>query len=103
MFSHQRKQYLGVFYSLKARAIANFGVFERVRAFVGVWTTAFLSVVFYTFKTVIYLDKSVNKFTFKYLSGLKRNIVVKVHWRFVIGVALRFTATTVLLVVLRLV
>lgn len=51
MFSHQRKQYLGVFYSLKARAIANFGVFERVRAFVGVWTTAFLSVVFYTFKT----------------------------------------------------
>lgn len=50
MFSHQRKQYLGVFYSLKARAIANFGVFERVRAFVGVWTTAFFS-RFYTFKT----------------------------------------------------
>ncbi|HAL1176155.1 hypothetical protein GNY98_17620 [Escherichia coli] len=48
MFSHQRKQYLEVFYSLKARAIANFGVFERVRAFVGVWTTAFLSVVFYS-------------------------------------------------------
>lgn len=78
MFSHQRKQYLGVFYSLKARAIANFGVFERVRAFVGVWTTAFFT-------------------------HSKRNIVVKVHWRFVIGVALRFTATTVLLVVLRLV
>ncbi len=39
-----------------------------VRAFVGVWTTAFLSVVFYT---------------------SKRNIVVKVHWRFVISVALR--------------
>lgn len=48
MFSHQRKQYLGVFYSLKARAIANFDV---CFAFVSVWTTAFLSVVFYTFKT----------------------------------------------------
>ena len=34
---------------------------------------------------------------------LKRNIVVKVHWRFVIGAALRFAATAVLLVVLRLV
>lgn len=63
---------------VKARAIANFGVCLRVRAFVGVWTTAFLSVVF---------------------THSKRNIVVKVHWRFVIGVALRFTATTVLLVV----
>lgn len=82
MFSHQRKQYLGVFYSLKARAIANFGVFERVRAFVGVWTTAFFQ---------------------SFFTHSKRNIVVKVHWRFVISVALRFTATTVLLVVLRLV
>ncbi|AWF09067.1 putative membrane protein (plasmid) [Escherichia coli] len=37
-----------MFYSLKARAIANFGVCLRVRAFVGVLTTAFLSVVFYS-------------------------------------------------------
>ncbi len=49
MFSHQRTQYLGCSFRESACHCQLWRLFA-VRAFVGVWTTAFLSVVF-TFKT----------------------------------------------------